>query len=393
MVLFKQLLFVICFLLINNCFSQLNNSTINCLIGPNFWCLNDTTEFLCDFHNKSIGLCGFSNKRCQIKKGDDFCKSSSSTQQQSPFKFNGGLTGVDDNYFSYYILSLYWPPSICPLIYNETNDLLNYFCSLYTNINQPGRERLVLHGLWPTFLTYGNYQGWPQFCSSIYNDWSYCHINGNLCPWINTTLHDFSQNHYEYCLSIENIEQCLINDRKILQNEYERLKIFAPGYLNKFNLFINHEWTKHGSCCSSIFNNNISNYLAYMLDLTDMFTRPGSLTYEYIQYNAGKKINLTYLLSIFNQTAIIICNSKCELEEIELCINRDYYTGLPNQLITCPLGARNASDTCKDIRCEYIFIPLRNKIQLNSNQIIWKKFILFIFIFLFFFKFIFIFLW
>jgi hypothetical protein len=35
-----------------------------------------------------------------------------------------------------------------------------------------------------------------------------------------------------------------------------------------------------GSCCSSTFGNNISNYLTHMLDLTDMVTQPGSLTYE-----------------------------------------------------------------------------------------------------------------
>jgi len=178
--------------------------------------------------------------------GDDFCKSSPPVQQQSPLEFNGGLTGVDDNYFSYYILSLYWPPSSCPLIYNETNDLLRYFCSPYTNVNQPGSERLVLHGLWPTFSTNGNYQGWPQFCSSEKNDWSNCHIDGNLCPWTNTTRSDFSQGDYEYCLTIENIQQCLVNGTQILEPERERLKILAPGYLNKFNLFINHEWTKHG---------------------------------------------------------------------------------------------------------------------------------------------------
>ncbi len=132
------------------------------------------------------------------------------------------------------------------MIYNETNDLLRYFCSPYTNLNQPGSERLVLHGLWPTFSTNGNYQGWPQFCSSEKNDWSNCHIDGNLCPWTNTTRSDFSQGDYEYCLTIENIQQCLINGTQILEPERERLKILAPGYLNKFNLFINHEWTKHG---------------------------------------------------------------------------------------------------------------------------------------------------
>jgi ribonuclease I len=181
-----------------------------------------------------------------VPLGDNFCKSSPPAQQQSPLKFNGGLTGVDENYFSYYILSLYWPPSSCPLIYNATNDLLRYFCSPYTNVNQPGSERLVLHGLWPTFSTEGNYQGWPQFCSSGNQDWSNCHIDGNLCPWKNTTQNDFSQGNYELCLATENIEQCLVNSTQILEPEKERLKILAPGYLNQLNLFINHEWTKHG---------------------------------------------------------------------------------------------------------------------------------------------------
>jgi hypothetical protein len=35
-----------------------------------------------------------------------------------------------------------------------------------------------------------------------------------------------------------------------------------------------------GSCCSILFANNISNYLSHMLDLVDMVTKPGSLTYE-----------------------------------------------------------------------------------------------------------------
>jgi hypothetical protein len=35
-----------------------------------------------------------------------------------------------------------------------------------------------------------------------------------------------------------------------------------------------------GSCCSSTFGNNISNYLNHMLNLVDMVTQPGSLTYE-----------------------------------------------------------------------------------------------------------------
>jgi len=388
MVLFKSLYYGLCvifFLSIGYCFARLNYSTIHCLQGPDFWCLNETTELLCNFSNKTIGLCGYTSKRCQIKTGDDFCKSAPPAQQQFPLEFKGGLTGVNDNYFAYYILSLYWPPSSCPLIYNETGDLLRYFCSSYTNLNQPGSERLVLHGLWPTFSTVGNYQGWPQFCSSTEKDWSDCHIDGNLCPWKNTTRSDFSQANYEYCLASENINQCLVNGVEILEPEQERLKVLAPGYLNKMNLFINHEWTKHGSCCSSSFGNNISNYLAHMLDLVDMVTRPGSLTYEYIQRYAGEKIGLTYLVSALNQTAIINCNSKCELEEVWMCMGRDHRTGLPNKLISCPLGARNTSDSCKKARCEYVFVPLRNKLQTIHTgddyfSTIWTKFLLIILI-------------
>ncbi|CAF1330825.1 unnamed protein product [Rotaria sp. Silwood1] len=365
MVLFYRLFIV--FYCIGYCLTQFSSSNHHCLDGPNFWCLNDTTESLCNFTNKTIGLCGYSNKRCQIKTGDSFCKSSPPAQEQSPFEFNGGLTGVDDNLFSYYILDLYWPPSNCPSIYNETIDFLSYFCSSYTDINQPGSERLVLHGLWPTFLTNGNYQGWPQFCSSTKNDWSKCHIDGNLCPWINSTKENFTQVDYEYCLSIENKQECLINATNILLPEQERLKILAPGYLGVRNLFINHEWTKHGSCCSLIFGHNISYYLAYMLNLVDMATRPGSLTYEYIQRNVGQKVNLNYLVTALNQTAIINCNSKCELEEIAICMNRDHHTNLPKRFITCPLGARNTSDSCKKAQCEYIFIPLRNQYRQKSS--------------------------
>jgi hypothetical protein len=44
-------------------------------------------------------------------------------------------------------------------------------------------------------------------------------------------------------------------------------------------------------------------------------------------------------------------------------MGRDHRTGLPNKLIPCPLGARITSDSCKKSRCEYVFIPLRDKSQ------------------------------
>ena len=143
-------------------------------------------------------------------------------------------------------MSLYWPPSSCPTVYNEKTELLEYFCSPYTDAGEPGSERLVLHGLWPTFSTFGNYQGWPQYCSTKVMDWSLCHIDGNLCPWTNTTRNEFTQSHYEYCLATENIQPCMLDGEKILQPEFERLKTHAPGYLNRYNLFLNHEWSKHG---------------------------------------------------------------------------------------------------------------------------------------------------
>jgi len=67
MILFYQFLFVFCW--IGYCITQFNFSNNQCLNGPDFWCLNDTTEFLCNFTNKSIGVCGYSNKRCPVKTG------------------------------------------------------------------------------------------------------------------------------------------------------------------------------------------------------------------------------------------------------------------------------------------------------------------------------------
>lgn len=113
-------------------------------------------------------------------------------------------------------------------------------------MGQLGSERLVLHGLWPTFSTETDYQSWPQFCSTKTFDGAKCHINGNLCPWANASKNAFTQDDYEFCLSIEQIDECLINGTEILRPFEEQLKIFAPGYLNERNLFINHEWTKHG---------------------------------------------------------------------------------------------------------------------------------------------------
>lgn len=65
---------LIFFLIETFCFGLIKSQTKfnvdeNCLIGPNFWCLNDTTETLCEFSQKRVGLCGYTTKRCQIKTG------------------------------------------------------------------------------------------------------------------------------------------------------------------------------------------------------------------------------------------------------------------------------------------------------------------------------------
>jgi hypothetical protein len=62
-------------------------------------------------------------------------------------------------------------------------------------------------------------------------------------------------------------------------------------------------------------------------------------------------------------------------------MDRDIDTGLPNQLIPCPPGARYASDSCKKSRCEYVFIPLRNpNRQINVDHSIYINLLCIIFL-------------
>lgn len=62
---------IISFWWIGYCFNGFQFSDIRCLNGPDFWCLNSTTESLCNFTNKTIGVCGYSNKRCEVKTGEN----------------------------------------------------------------------------------------------------------------------------------------------------------------------------------------------------------------------------------------------------------------------------------------------------------------------------------
>ena len=64
----NKLLIVVIFSL-GFCLAQLNPSTHNCFDGPDFWCLNDKTESVCNFTNKTIGVCGYSSKRCPVATG------------------------------------------------------------------------------------------------------------------------------------------------------------------------------------------------------------------------------------------------------------------------------------------------------------------------------------
>lgn len=82
--------------------------------------------------------------------------------------------------------------------------------------------------------------------------------------------------------------------------------------------------------------------------------------FQYIQLNAGGRIPMNFLLEMFNQTATVSCNSKCQLEELALCFGRDESTGYPTHPIPCPLGARNTSDSCAKSHCELLSIPKRS---------------------------------
>ena len=67
MILFHQFLIVVCW--ISYSLARFYEFDVHCLNGPDFWCLNQTTENLCNFTDKIIGLCGYSNKRCEVKTG------------------------------------------------------------------------------------------------------------------------------------------------------------------------------------------------------------------------------------------------------------------------------------------------------------------------------------
>lgn len=60
---------IISCLCLGYCLNGFEFSDIRCLNGPDFWCLNSTTESLCNFTNKTIGVCGYSNKRCEVETG------------------------------------------------------------------------------------------------------------------------------------------------------------------------------------------------------------------------------------------------------------------------------------------------------------------------------------
>ena len=51
-------------------------------------------------------------------------------------------------------------------------------------------------------------------------------------------------------------------------------------------------------------------------------------------------------------------------------MGRDEQTGLPNNPIRCPEGARNVSDSCRKAKCEYVIIPRQRQEQAVSNSLI-----------------------
>jgi hypothetical protein len=67
---FSRLLFTLIVFLIGLSSARYDRVTTNeCCLGPDFWCLNRTTEDRCNFTNTSIGVCGYSNRRCPIETG------------------------------------------------------------------------------------------------------------------------------------------------------------------------------------------------------------------------------------------------------------------------------------------------------------------------------------
>ena len=87
-----------------------SNSQIpsDCFQGPDYWCLNQTTEALCHFTNKTIGVCGYSNKRCQIKTGNIYGLSVVARTTSSSIAFRWWVLQNLENWLRRITIGIQW---------------------------------------------------------------------------------------------------------------------------------------------------------------------------------------------------------------------------------------------------------------------------------------------
>lgn len=333
-----------------------------CNIGPTWWCSANNALDMCLVAGKEVFPCGYNSKfSCNSTRitVDDFCVD----ETLNATTFNGGVTGSPTGQFGYYALALYWAPSSCKPGTQE----LGGFCSEYTQPGNEAYDHLVVHGLWPDYGSLyetepqppqyvGQYQGWPQFCDGPEGQFGECAVTGGLCSWPNATGVNFTQSDYEDCMRIEGVEKCLVPDETLalLQPQFET---HAPGYLGPLNTFMDHEWTKHGTCIGGYLSTNITAYFDVTMQWATYIINDVSniKVSALIEENKNGSVPVDTFLSVVDGTAAVRCNAECELEELWFCLGRDA-AGFPTDLITCPAGTL-ASSNCMQKNCTDVKIP------------------------------------
>eukprot|EP00897_Mesotaenium_endlicherianum_P007111 jgi/Mesen1/6428/ME000329S05583 len=336
-----------------------------CIIGPSFWCkANSNNIARCNLESvKSIGNCHYGSAKCPVVADvATFCKT-----EPSALTYYGGMTNIPPGLFGYLALALYWAPTSC--LSNQTTG--GGFCSSYTTKGKIGAQRLVLHGLWPDYGSLygvggtpppppasqkGAYQGWSQYCSAANYpgavDFSKCHANGPLCPENTTTQTD-----YEICMRKHNVTACLVEESVVdaLKKDFEA---YAPGHLGADRTFLDHEFSKHGSCMETYFVKNKTAYFEASINLAKSLRvqAPAKLVHA----SRGRSIKTSLFVHSMRKTSVPRCNKLCQLSEIWYCYGRDA-EGFPTELIRCPPGTL-ASDNCSpgivgSNNCTSVIIP------------------------------------
>ena len=98
-----------------------------------------------------------------------------------------------------------------------------------------------------------------------------------------------------------------------------------------------------GSCCSSSFGNNISNYVIHMLDLVDMVTQPGSLTYEVMIFLDAEEASYSFfnLIHLWSY----VCDRKCKERAEQMSILHSF--SRPISYCPIPRFGRESDTTSK----------------------------------------------